>query len=135
MEEYQMKQKIQGAYTEPRAPEQLIRSVILRAQAVTMGLQAQKQLETARGEEVGKLAARALIGKLAAVSELPAGTKPEQLAELLEQEPAFHSALRGGNVANRLENGDLLRQITEPTPEAKPDEPELAVPQKEGPAL
>ena len=135
MEEYQMRQKIQAAYFEPRAPERLINAVILRAQAVTMGLQAQKQLETARGEEVGKLAARTLIGKLAAVSELPEGSKPEQLADQLHREPAFRSALRGGNVAHRLENGDLLRQITEPTPEAVPDEPELTVPQKEGPAL
>ena len=135
MEEYQIKQKIQGAYAEPRAPERLIQAVILRAQAVTMGLHAQKQLESAHGEEVSQLASRVLIGKLAAVSELPAGTKPEQLAELLEQEPAFHSALRGGNVVSRLENGELLRQITEPMHEANQDPPELSVPQKEGPAL
>ena len=135
MEEYQMKTKIQAAFFEPRAPERLINAVILRAQAVTMGLQAQKQMEAAHGEEVGRLAARVMIGKLAAVSELPENSKPEQLADLLHQEPAFLSALRGGHVAHRLENGELLRQITEPIPEAKQDPPELAVPKKEGPAL
>lgn len=135
MEEYMLKQKIQAAYSEPRAPERLVDAVILRAQAVTMGVQAKQQMATARGEDMGKLAARVLIGRLAEVSELPAGTKPEELAEQLEQEPAFRAALQGGNVARRLENGDLLRQITEPAPAAKPDEPELAVPQKEGPAL
>ena len=135
MEEYMLKQKIQAAYFEPRAPERLVDAVILRAQAVTMGVQAKQQMATARGEDMGKLAARVLIGRLAEVSELPAGTKPEELAEQLEQEPAFRTALQGGNVARRLENGDLLRQITEPAPAAKPDESELAVPQKEGPAL
>ena len=135
MDEYVMKQKIQEAYTEPQAPEELIQQTILRTQAVTMGVQAQKQLESASAEEIGQLASRALIGQLATVSELPEGTKPEQLANLLEQEPAFQAALRGGNVARRISSGELMQQVAaqEQAPEQEP--PELSVPIKEGPVM
>ena len=135
MDEYVMKQKIQAAYLEPRAPEELIQQTILRTQAVTMGVQAQKQLESASAEDLGQLASRALIGQLAAVSELPEGTKPEQLANLLEQEPAFQAALLGGNVARRLSSGELMQQVVAQEPAVEQDPPELSVPIKEGPVL
>ena len=133
MDEYVMKQKIQDAYAEPQAPEKLIQQTILRTQAVSMGVQAQKQLESASAEELGQLASRALIGQLAAVSELPEGAKPEQLANLLEQEPAFQAALRGGNVAQRVSNGELVQQVTTQETAPEQDPPELSVPVKEGP--
>ena len=135
MDEYVMKQKIQEAYLEPRAPEELIQQTILRTQAVTMGVQAQKQLESASAEDLGQLASRALIGQLAAVSELPEGTKPEQLARQLEQEPAFQAALRGGNVARRVSSGELMQQVVAQEPAVEQDPPELSVPIKEGPVL
>ena len=135
MDEYELKQKIQDAYDEPRAPESLVEKVILRSQAVTMGMQAQKQLETAPAEKIGELASRALIGQLAAVSELPKGSAPEQLANLLEQEPAFQAALRGGNVARRLSSGELMQQVTAQEPIVEKEAPELSVPIKEGPVM
>ena len=135
MDEHVMKQKIQEAYLEPRAPEELIQQTILRTQAVTMGVQAQKQLESASAEDLGQLASRALIGQLAAVSELPEGTKPEQLANLLEQEPAFQAALLGGNVARRLSSGELMQQVVAQEPAVEQDPSELSVPIKEGPVL
>ena len=112
MDEYVIKQKIQEAYFQPRPPEELVQRVILRAKAVTMGTQAQTLLETAPAEKVGQLASRALIGKLALVSDLPKDADPEQLAHQLEQQPAFRAALRGGNIVGRLNSGDLLRQVT-----------------------
>ena len=135
MDEYVIKQKIQMACFEPRAPEELIQQVILRAKAVVMGVAAQKQLETAPAENVAKLTSRALIGQLAAVSELPKGTQPEQLAQQLEQQPAFIAALRGGNVAQRLSSGELLQQITGQKPIAEPTVPEISAPKKEGPLM
>lgn len=135
MDEYVIKQKIQDAYSEPRAPESLIEKVILRSQAVTMGVNAQQQLETAPAENVSRLASQVLIGRLAEVSELPKGTEPEKLAKQLEQEPAFQAALRGGNVTRRLDSGELLRQITEQQPEATQKDPEISVPIKEAPEL
>ena len=127
MDEYVLKQKIQQAYSEPRAKDELIPKVILRAQAVSMGVQAQKQLETAPAAKVAELASRVVVGQLAAVSELPPGVRPEQLARQLEQEPAFQAALRGGNVAQRLRSGELIQQIVgeKPTVEkASADVPE-----------
>ena len=99
MDESVVKKKIQAAYSAPQASETLIQRTILRAQAVTMGVEAQRELETAPAEKLGQLASRVLIGQLAAVSDLPKGIKPEHLAQQLEQEPAFQAALRGGNAA------------------------------------
>jgi hypothetical protein len=135
MEEYVIKQKIQMACFEPRAPEKLIQQVILRAKAVVMGVTAQKQLETAPAENVAGLASRALIGQLAAVSELPEGAQPEQLARQLERQPAFLAALRGGNVAQRLSNGELLQQLTGQKPAAAQAAVENKPPIKAGPEM
>ena len=133
MDEYVIKQKIQEAFLEPRAPEELMQKVVLRAQAVAMGTNAQKELENAPAEKIGALASRALIGQLAAVSELPKGMQPEQLANLLEKEPAFVAALRGGNVARRLSSGELMQQVTGRTPAQTPSQ--NSSPKKEGPSF
>ena len=130
-----MKQKIQGAFFEPRAPEKLIQQQILRVKAVTMGVQAQKQLATAPAENIAGLAACALIGQLAAVSELPKDIPPEQLAQQLEQQPAFRAALLGGNLSQRLKSGELLQQITGQKPVAEPTEPEISVPKNNVPTV
>ena len=135
MEEYVIKQKIQMACIEPRAPEGLIQQVILRAKAVVMGVAAHKQLECAPAGNVAGLASRALIGQLAAVSELPKDAQPEQLASQLEQQQAFLSAIRGGNVVQRLDSGELLQQIIGQKPVEERAEPEISAPKKEGPVM
>lgn len=137
MDEHVLKKKIQNIYAEPNAPESLIEKVILRTQAVTMGMDAQQQLEaeTTSSEEMARLASLALIGQLAAVTELPEGTQPEELALLLEQEPAFQAALRGGRLAQRVHSGELMQQMVEPKPLTEEAPPELSVPVKEGPAM
>ena len=135
MDEYVMKQKIQEAFFEPRAPEELIQQVTLRAQAVAMGAAAQKQLETAPVENAAELAACAVVGQLATVSELPKGIRPEQLAQQLEQQPAFLAALRGGNLAQRLGSGELLQQIAAQEPAAVQADPQISAPQKDGPVM
>ena len=133
MDDYVIKQKIQAAYSEPKAPEQLVEKVILRGQAITKGMEAQKQLKTAPAEEMAELAASVLIGQLAAVSELPQGAQPEGLARQLMAEEAFTAALRGGNVVGRLNNGELLRQLAAPKPSAQQDTPAVSAPQNQGP--
>ena len=135
MDEYVIKQKIQTALSEPHAPEGLIQQVILRAKAVVMGVAAQKQLETATAENVSGLVSRVLVGQLAAVSELPKGAQPEQLAQQLEQQPAIRAALHGGNLSQRLNSGELLRQITGQTSEAEPAEIEISIPKKVDPSM
>ena len=135
MDEYVIKQKIQMACIEPRAPEELIQQVILRAKAVAMGAAAHKQLESAPAGNVAGLASRVLIGQLASVSELPKDVQPEQLASQLEQQQAFLSAVRGGNVVQRLDSGELLQQITGQKPAVERVAPEISVPKKEGPVI
>ena len=135
MEEYVIKQKIQMACIEPRAPEGLIQQVILRAKAVGMGVAAQKQLETATAENFSGLVSRVLVGQLATVSELPKDAQPEQLASQLEQQQAFLSAIRGGNVVQRLDSGELLQQITGQKPAVERVVPEISAPKTEGPVM
>lgn len=135
MDEYVVRQKIHRAIVEPSAPETLIQRVVLRAQAVAMGVKAQQQLETASPENIPGLVSRALIGQLAAVSELPQGVEPTQLAQQLEQQGAFRTALRGGNVARRLDSGEFLQQLVGQKPVAEEGIAPSAVPQKAGPSL
>lgn len=135
MEEYVIKQKIQMACIEPRAPEGLIQQVILRAKAVVMGVAAHKQLECAPAGNVAGLASRAVVGQLAAATELPRGAQPEQLASQLEQQQAFLSAIRGGNVVQRLDSGELLQQITGQKPAVERVVPEISAPKTEGPVM
>ena len=135
MDEKTLKESIQKVYFDPRAPEELIQKVVLRAKAVTMGREAQKQLETAPAEKVGELASRALIGQLATLTELPKNTQPEQLAQQLQQEPAFLAALRGGHVARRIQNGELMQQVAGQTPAVEEQPPQIDVPVKELPKL
>ena len=135
MDEYVIKQKIQMACFEPRAPEGLIQKVILRAQAVGMGVAAQRQLDNTPTENIAGLASRVLVGQLAAATQLPDGAQPEQLAQQLEQQPAIRAALHGGNLSQRLNSGELLRQITGQTSEAEPAEIEISTPQKVGPSM
>ena len=130
MEEYMIKQKIENAYCEPKAPQELISTVILRSQAVSMGVQALKQLETAPAEQVGALAAQAIVGQLASVSQLPSGSKPEELAQQLQKEPAFKAALCGGNVLHRIQSGELMHQLVQMPADAQPD-----IPQSQAPTL
>ena len=111
MDENVFKQKIQRACLEPIPLEELIRKVVLRSQAVHMGAKAQKILETATVANLEELVSRAIIGQLAAVADLPLGVSPEQLARQLEQQPAFVSALRSGNVIGRIKSGELIRQV------------------------
>ena len=135
MDEYGIKQKIQTARFEPQAPEGLIQQVILRAKAVVMGVAAHKQLECAPAGNVAGLASHALIGQLAAVSELPKDAQPEQLASQLEQQEAFLSAIRGGNVVQRLDSGELLQQITGQKPTVAQTALENITPKKAGPEM
>ena len=135
MDEYVIKQKIQKACLEPRAPEGLIQKVALRSRAVVLGAEAQKQLENAPAEKVAALASLALVGQLAAVSELPAGVRPEQLAGKLAQEPAFVAALRGGNIARRLSSGELMQQVIGKKSAIEPSYSQKSAAQKNGPAI
>jgi hypothetical protein len=126
------KQEIQAAFSEPQAPEAVIRQAILRSRAIVMGSAAKKQLETGTVENLPALVACSIIGQLAEVSKLPEGTAPEQLAQQLEQQPSFIAALRGGNVVRRLNSGELLQQITGQKPIAEQTTREISTPKIEG---
>ena len=133
MDEYVIKQKIQKAYFEPQVPEELIQQVILRAKAVAMGVAAQKQLETAPQGNVAELASYAVVGQLAAMSKLPKGAQLEQLARQLAQQPTFISVLRSGNVAQRLNSGELLQQIIGQKPAVAQTDSENTAPKNRRP--
>lgn len=55
MDEHVVKQKIQKAFPEPQAPEEVIRQVILRSRAIVMGNEAKKQLEAGMAENLPAL--------------------------------------------------------------------------------
>lgn len=130
-----MRQKVKNAFREPRAPEALIRSTVLRAKAVTAGRQAQEQLKTAPPESCRELIAQSLIGQLALQTELPGDSQPRQLARQLLHSPAFARAMQGGDLLQRLSSGALLRQLTKPAADPEPPQRQPAGPEEQGPVL
>jgi hypothetical protein len=135
MDENVVKQKIQKAFSEPQAPEEEIRQVILRSRAIVMGNEAKKLLEAGMAENLPSLVACTVIGQLAKVSKLPDGATPKQLAQQLEQQPPFIAALRGGNVVQRLNSGELLQQITGQKLIEEQAASEISTPKIEDPAI
>lgn len=135
MNEQTMKQQIKAAYAEPKAPEGLIRSVILRVNAAKMGAQAQSDLKTASPEKYPELVSLALIGQLAAVTALPEGAEPGQLARQLRQQPQYARVMQGGNIPQRLASGELFRQLTQTAASRQEEAPQMSAPQKQGPVM
>lgn len=121
MDEMKIAQTIQNAYNEPRAPEGLIRSVVLRAEAMTLGREARQQIARAPEAEQPELAARDILGQLAAVSPLPEGSDPRDLARQIAQSPEMVRAAEEGALPQRLADGSLLRQLAGEG--AKPEQP------------
>lgn len=139
MDEMTVKNRITEAVREPPAPEALIQRTILRAKAITAGRRAEEQLETGEKDLSGarrrELAATSLIGRLAAVADLPEGVRPEQMAARLAEEPRFVRAVESGNVLSRLKSGELLNAALQPPKRREAPAPEKSGPDRGGPQM
>ena len=87
MNEITIKNRIEAAVEEQRAPEKLVEQTVLRAQGIVAGRSAEQRLEQ-EGErlpedEVAYLTAAGVIGRLAFLRPLPEGGSLRQMTEQL----------------------------------------------------
>lgn len=135
MDDVVMRQTIKKSFDEPCAPEELIQAVVARARAVTLGREAQVQLKTAPPEACRELICLGIVGQLAMRGPIPKDVPPRQLAQQLQHTPEMTRALQGGNLLQRLDSGELMRQLVKEVAEPEAQKSQPAAPEKQGPAL
>lgn len=138
MDEMTVKNKIEAAMNEPRAPDALVEKTVRRARAITMGRRAEQRLEAEEGKlslhEQTELAARSMVGRLAAVTALPEQVTPETMAQQLSREPRFVQAVERGGVLSRIKSGELLNALLQ-EPKRSAPAPQRSEPQRRGPSV
>lgn len=125
MDEKTFREELSSLYAAPAAPEKLVSETIRRAQAVSMGRDAEERLAQEGAalpqEEQRTLLAQGMIGRYAMHGALPAGVSPQQAAEQLAGQEAFRRAAgaQPAEALDRLQSGRLLQEVAGPRQEEK----------------
>ena len=128
MNEVTIKNRIEAAVGDRRAPEKLVDQTVLRAQGIAAGRSAEQRLEQEGDrlpkEEVAYLTAAGLIGRLAMSRPLPEGGSLQQMTEQLAASPRLQQRLNRPveETLSRLRSGMLIGEIAAqpPTREVQP---------------
>ena len=123
MNEMTIKNRIEDAVGNQRAPEKLVKQTVLRVQGIVAGRSAEQRLEQEGErllkEEVAYLTAAGLIGRLAISGPLPEGSSLQQMTEQLAASPKLNQRLNRpvGETLGRLRSGMLLKELGAQAPE------------------
>ena len=123
MNEMTIKNRIEDAVGNQRAPEKLVKQTVLRVQGIVAGRSAEQRLEQEGErlpkEEVAYLTAAGLIGRLAISGPLPEGSSLQQMTEQLAASPKLNQRLNRpvGETLSRLRSGMLLKELGAQAPE------------------
>lgn len=141
MNDVTIKKRIEDALHEPRAPEELVRQTVFRAQGITAGREAEQRLEREGDklprEEMAYLMAAGLIGRLAMTTPLPEGPSVQAMAKQLANDPRLQQRLNRPVEENlgRLRSGALLGEFAPRAPSAgEPEQAPAPAPERNGPA-
>ena len=122
MNEMTIKNRIEAAIGVQSAPEKLVRQTILRVQGIVAGRSAEQRLEQEGSrlpkEEVARLTAAGLIGRLAISGPLPEGSSLEQMTEQLAGSAKLQQRLNRPveETLSRLRSGMLFKELGAQTP-------------------
>ena len=122
MNEITIKNRIEAAVEEQRAPEKLVEQTVLRAQGIVAGRSAEQRLEQEGDrlpqEEVAYLTAAGLIGRLAFLRPLPEGGSLRQMTEQLAGNPKLQQWMKRpvAETLSHLRSGKLFGEISAQTP-------------------
>lgn len=123
MNEMTIKNRIEDAVGNQRAPEKLVKQTVLRVQGIVAGRSAEQRLEQEGErlpkEEVAYLTAAGLIGRLAISGPLPEGSSLQQMTEQLAASPKLNQRLNRPveETLSRLRSGMLLKELGAQAPE------------------
>ena len=122
MNEMTIKNRIEAAIGVQSAPEKLVRQTILRVQGIVAGRNAEQRLEqegeALPKEELARLTAVGLIGRLAVAAPLPEGSSLQQMTEQLAKSPQLQQRLNRpvAETLSRLRSGMLFKELGAQTP-------------------
>ena len=123
MNEMTIKNRIEDAVGNQKAPEKLVKQTVLRVQGIVAGRSAEQRLEQEGErlpkEEVAYLTAAGLIGRLAISGPLPEGSSLQQMTEQLATSPKLNQRLNRPveETLSRLRSGMLLKELGAQAPE------------------
>ena len=123
MNEMTIKNRIEDAVGNQRAPEKLVKQTVLRVQGIVAGRSAEQRLEQEGErlpkEEVAYLTAAGLIGRLAISGPLPEGSSLQQMTEQLAASPKLQQRMNRPveETLSRLRSGMLLKELGAQAPE------------------
>ena len=125
MDEMEFKEKLSAAMAEPAAPPKLVDDTVRRVQTLLQGREAEKRLAEDAAlspKEKAGLAADGVLGRLAGSGRLPLEADTAALKQQLLQNERFGklSQQTGRSLAGGLQNGELMKSITQEPAKQKP---------------
>ena len=122
MNEVTIKNRIEAAVGDRRAPEKLVDQTVLRAQGIAAGRSAEQRMEQEGNrlpkEEVAYLTAAGLIGRLAVSGPLPEGNSLRRMTEQLAASSGLQQRLNRPveEILGYLRSGMLFKELGAQTP-------------------
>ena len=139
-EERMIKEKLTAAMNEPTVSAEFVERMVVRANAITRGREAEKQLSVlsadAAPEEKLDLTAQGAVGRLMLSQKPPHGVTVEQMTDQLKANGAFRAFAEepADRVLHDLKSGDFIRRVTAPARQSTHEAPEAApAPVREAP--
>ena len=128
MNEMEFKEKLSAAMAEPAVPPKLVDNTVKRVQTLLQGREAEKRLASdgaLSAKEKTDLAADGVLGRLAGSGKLPLGADTAALKQQLLQNERFGQLTRQTprSIAGGLENGELLKSMTQKPAKSAPTPP------------
>lgn len=130
-----IKKKITAALDEPSVPQELVERTVDRANAITSGREAEKELASlsadAPAELKTELAAKAITGRLILNRRASANVTAAQMTGQLESNERFRALTSGDPIrlAHDIRSGELILRMTAPE-EAKQTSASVNIPQQ-----
>lgn len=121
-----IKEKITEAMREPSVSAEFVERMVVRADAITRGREAEKKL-AADGDRLAAdakkdLAAAGVIGRVMQTQKPPRGVTVDVMTESLKAQPSFaaFAAAPAANILHSLQTGTFSRALTGSVPQHAP---------------
>ncbi len=147
----EIKQKMSEALDEPNVSEEFVETMVVRANAITNGREAEKLLSEGGLTQSKKieLAAESVVGRMMINTKPPKGVSASAMTKQLSSVPKFREEVEksGDELVHELKNGDFIKKFgVSPSIDEKrspersvektmPDDPAVEIPTAKRPGL
>lgn len=147
----EIKQKMSEALDEPNVSEEFVETMVVRANAITNGREAEKLLSEGGLTQSKKieLAAESVVGRMMINTKPPKGVSASAMTKQLSSVPKFREEVEksGDELVHELKNGDFIKKFgvspsidekrspERPLEKTMPDDPAVEIPTAKRPGL